>query len=175
MVLHSVYLILFCFLWSCHFDLQTQKIALAKASAFFNEIRLRRVKYGFAMWNSDAVKYLLRKCEIFADANVGKFHFTSNEVRYFTMCDSTLFHIRQRRIFHYSSFSLIPSRSYLRITFTPCGVIFLFSLRENIIPHLCGHKTMLCFAQMMLPFGQINVGWWLAAAEMNNLGKSSTL
>jgi hypothetical protein len=26
-----------------------QKKALAKASAFFNEIRLRRVKYGFAM------------------------------------------------------------------------------------------------------------------------------
>ena len=39
------------------------KKALAKASAFFNEIRLRRVKYGFAMWNSYAVKYLLRKCE----------------------------------------------------------------------------------------------------------------
>ena len=31
--------------------------------AFFNEIRLRRVKYGSAMWNSSAVKYLLRKCE----------------------------------------------------------------------------------------------------------------
>ena len=41
----------------------SQKKALAKASAFFNEIRLRRVKYGFAMWNSFAVKYLLCKCE----------------------------------------------------------------------------------------------------------------
>ena len=40
-----------------------QKKALAIASAFFSEIRLRRVKYGFAMWNSYAVKYLLRKCE----------------------------------------------------------------------------------------------------------------
>jgi len=28
---------------------ERQKKALAKASAFFNEIRLRRVKYGFAM------------------------------------------------------------------------------------------------------------------------------
>ena len=38
--------------------------------AFFNEI------CPAGKWNSFAVKYLLRKCEIFADANVGKFHFT---------------------------------------------------------------------------------------------------
>ena len=55
--------------------------------AFFNEIcpvgnvkilwRVRQRRF--------AVKYLLCKCEIFANANVGKFHFTSNEVRYFTI------------------------------------------------------------------------------------------
>jgi len=46
------------------------------------------------------VKYLLRKCEIFADANVGKFHFTSNkaigDVRYFTISARKLFHIRHK-------------------------------------------------------------------------------
>ena len=47
-----------------------QKKALAQASAFFNEI------CPSGKWNSFAVKYLLCKCEIFADANVGKFHFT---------------------------------------------------------------------------------------------------
>ena len=59
--------------------------------SFFSEIRLRRVKFGFAKWNSFAVKYLLRKCEIFADANVGKFHFTSNKVRYFTIHEVNYF------------------------------------------------------------------------------------
>ena len=38
--------------------------------AFFNEI------CPLGKWNSFAVKYLLRKCEMFADANVGKLHFT---------------------------------------------------------------------------------------------------
>ena len=47
--------------------------------SFFNEI------CPLGKWNSFAVKYLLCKCEIFANANVGKFHFTSNEVRYFTI------------------------------------------------------------------------------------------
>ena len=42
------------------------------------------------------MKYLLHKCEMFADANVGKFHFTSNEVRYFTISARNLFHIRLR-------------------------------------------------------------------------------
>ena len=46
------------------------------------------------------MKYLLRKCEIFADANVGKFHFTSNRaaggVRYFTISARKLFHIRRK-------------------------------------------------------------------------------
>ncbi len=42
-------------------------------------------------WNSFAVKYLLRKCEIFADANMGKFHFTSTEGRYFTIHEVNYF------------------------------------------------------------------------------------
>ena len=63
--------------------------------AFFNEICPAGKR------NSCAVKYLLRKCEIFADANVGKFHFTSNravgDVRYFTMRNSTLFHVLRKQ------------------------------------------------------------------------------
>ena len=77
------------------------KKSLAKASAFFNEIRLRRVKYGFAMWNSYAVKYLLRKCE---EANfishrtkwdISQFsqenYFTFGNAEYFTKFKSCIF------------------------------------------------------------------------------------
>ena len=61
----------------------------------------RPTKFALAgKWNRCAVKYLLRKCEMFACANVGKFHFTSNEVRYFTMCVSTLFHVLLGKTFH---------------------------------------------------------------------------
>ena len=46
------------------------------------------------------MKYLLRKCEIFADADVGKFHFTSTKAvgggRYFTISARKLFHIRRK-------------------------------------------------------------------------------
>ena len=45
-------------------------LSIKTMCAFFNEI------CPAGKWNSFAVKYLLRKCEIFADANVGKFHFT---------------------------------------------------------------------------------------------------
>ena len=51
-----------------------------------------------------AVKYLLRKCEIFADANVGKFHFTSTKAegdgRYFTIHEVNYFTFGWCRIFH---------------------------------------------------------------------------
>ena len=80
------------------------KRALAFASAFFNEIRLRRVKYGFAMWNSYAVKYLLRKCE---EANfishrtkwdISQFsqenYFTFGNAEYFTKFKSCIFVLR---------------------------------------------------------------------------------
>ena len=54
--------------------------------AFFNEIRLRRVKYGFAMWNSYAVKYLLRKCE---------------EANFISHCDEgAIFHNSRSELFH---------------------------------------------------------------------------
>ena len=66
-----------------------------KRMAFFSEIRLRRVKYGFAMWNSYAVKYLLRKCE---EAN---FISHCDEGAIFHNSRSELFHIRHRRIFHW--------------------------------------------------------------------------
>ena len=72
-----------------------EKRPTRKSWSFFNEIRLRRVKFGFAKWNSFIVKYLLRKCE---EANFIS-HCDRRE-QYFTMCVSTLFHIRQRRIFH---------------------------------------------------------------------------
>ena len=43
---------------------------------------------------------MLRKCEIFAGANVGKFHFTSTRAvgggRYFTISARKLFHIRRK-------------------------------------------------------------------------------
>ena len=43
------------------------------------------------------MKYLLRKCEIFADANVGKFHFTLRPVgAIFHNSRSELFHIRRK-------------------------------------------------------------------------------
>ena len=41
---------------------------------------------------------------MFAYANVGKFHFTSSEARYFTMCDSTLFHILREQNISLSAF-----------------------------------------------------------------------
>ena len=59
-------------------------------------------------WNSFAVKYLLRKCEIFADANVGKFHFTSTKAvgdgRYFTIHEVNYFTFGVRRIFHFKHY-----------------------------------------------------------------------
>ena len=45
---------------------------------------------------SENIKQMTERCGAGGDL----FHFTSNEVRYFTMYVSTLFHIRQRRIFH---------------------------------------------------------------------------
>ena len=79
----------------------TCSIAGTPSSAFFNEIRLRRVKYGFAMWNSYAVKYLLRKCE---EANfishrtkwdISQFsqenYFTFGNAEYFTKFKSCIF------------------------------------------------------------------------------------
>ena len=76
--------------------------------AFFNEIRLRRVKYGFAMWNSYAVKYLLRKCE---EANfishrtkwdISQFsqenYFTFGNAEYFTKFKSCIFVLWAQKI-----------------------------------------------------------------------------
>ena len=48
-------------------------------------------------WNRFAVKYLLRKCEMSACSDVGKFHFTSSTARYFTMCAGTLFHVLRKQ------------------------------------------------------------------------------
>ena len=76
--------------------------------AFFNEIRLRRVKYGSAMWNSTAVKYLLRKCEKAnfishrtesqAAWDISQFsqenYFTFTEGEYFTKFKSCIFVLR---------------------------------------------------------------------------------
>ena len=75
-------------------------------------------------WNSSAVKYLLRKCEIFADANVGKFHFTLRPTgAIFHNSRSELFHIRQRRIFHLKS-----QRFCAIISFTLAWINTLFSV-----------------------------------------------
>ena len=64
--------------------------------AFFNEIRLRRVKYGFAMWNSFAVKYLLRKCDGRISFHIAtkEQYFTIYEVYYFTFGASRIFHLK---------------------------------------------------------------------------------
>ena len=72
----------------------SQKKARSKERAFFNEI------CPSGKWNSCAVKYLLRKCEIFADANVGKFHFTLRPNR----CEATGSNISQCAIAHYFTF-----------------------------------------------------------------------
>ena len=69
--------------------------------AFFNEI------CPLGKWNSFAVKYLLRKCEIFADANVGKFHFTSTEGRYFTIHEVNYFTFGKAEYFTFL-FGAIP-------------------------------------------------------------------
>ena len=86
-----------------------------------NEIRLRRVKYSFAMWNSFAVKYLLRKCE------KGEFHFTSSKARYFTISARKLFHIR-----HKPNISLFPSTSVIAILKSP--LISTFTSSKNTKP-----------------------------------------
>ena len=72
----------------------SQKKALAKASAFFNEI------CPSGKWNSYAVKYLLRKCEMFAARTWANFishcdqreqYFTIHEVNYFTFGNAEYF------------------------------------------------------------------------------------
>ena len=66
-----------------------KKAHLRCRCAFFNEIRLRRVKFGSAKWNSSAVKYLLRKC----DGRIS-FHIERSEI--FHNSRSELFHIRRQ-------------------------------------------------------------------------------
>ena len=71
--------------------------------AFFSEIcPCGQVKISPKAKSGFAVKYLLRKCEIFAGANVGKFHFTSTKAvgdgRYFTISVRKFF--SARKLFH---------------------------------------------------------------------------
>ena len=73
---------------------KAEKSHSRKRMAFFSEIRLRRVKYGFAMWNSFAVKYLLRKC----DGRIS-FHIATKE-QYFTISKGNYFTFGRCRIFH---------------------------------------------------------------------------
>ena len=81
-------------IWIYFVVISQEKSHSRKRMAFFSEI------CPSGKWNSFAVKYLLRKCEIFADANVGKFHFTSTKAvgggRYFTISARKLFHIRRK-------------------------------------------------------------------------------
>ena len=62
-------------------------------------------------WNRFAVKYLLRKCEMSACADVGKFHFTSSKARYFTMCGSTWFHVLRKQ--NISLYAFVSSNAVL--------------------------------------------------------------
>ena len=48
---------------------------------------------------------------MFAYANVGKFHFTSSRARYFTMCDSTLFHVLRKQ--NISLYAFVSSNAVL--------------------------------------------------------------
>ena len=67
--------------------------------------------YPTGKWNRFAVKYLLRKCEMSAYADVGKFHFTSSKARYFTMCGSTLFHVLRKQ--NISLYAFVSSNAVL--------------------------------------------------------------
>ena len=54
---------------------------------------------------------MLRKCEMSACADVGKFHFTSSKARYFTMCGSTLFHVLRKQ--NISLYAFVSSNAVL--------------------------------------------------------------
>ena len=54
---------------------------------------------------------MLRKCEMSACADVGKFHFTSSKARYFTMCGSILFHVLRKQ--NISLYAFVSSNAVL--------------------------------------------------------------
>ena len=98
------------------------------------------------------MKYLLRKCEIFANANAGKFHFTSTEGRYFTIHEVNYFTFAARRIFHFSfrcySVTLFPystaSKKYQYFkAIAICNRLFIKKQEQRFPPAL--------FAYLILP------------------------
>ena len=78
--------------WHLFVNSSQKKAHLQRRCAFFNEIRLRRVKFGFAKWNT-VLKHVWNIC--FANVK-GEFNFTSNGVRYFIISARKLFHIRSQ-------------------------------------------------------------------------------
>ena len=103
-----------------------QKSHLRKQMAFFNEIRLRRVKYGSAMWNSSAVKYLLRKCEeanFISHCDEGSNISQFPQGNYFTFAARRIFHLKNTRFYaiisekgdNYGRKQIINADSFLEI------------------------------------------------------------
>ena len=90
-----------------------EKSTCASKCFFQRNLPFGQVKYFCEMWNTPAA------CEIFADANTGKFHFTSNRaeggVRYFTIHEVNYFTFGNSRIFHF----FLPRRAKTVDRFEP--------------------------------------------------------
>ena len=102
------------------------------------------------------------KCEIFADANVGKFHFTSNRaaggVRYFTISARKLFHIRRKPNISLKAFGSEVFRNFVDAfrTFSVCRQIRTGEMHFLIFTLRCAtHRQSECILKTLQFFGMV--------------------